>query len=139
LVEVYEMIIEQFRYADVVDSLLQQRILHNLLTIMADQRQSFNDYRIQYFEHIRLVGENFQLSQTAVRVLRKIERYGNVAGSSILASIVISRATAESGYLDVQNDVDRKDLEHYLRSTFATAARADVHRWFGLERRDDSE
>ena len=133
------MIMEQFRYADVVDNLLQQRILHNLLNLMARQRQSFNDYRIQYFEHIRPVGDCFQLSQTAVRVLRKIERYGNVAGSSILASIVLSRATVESGYLDVQNDVDRKDLEHYLRSTFATSARADVHRWFGLERGDDSK
>jgi hypothetical protein len=133
------MIMEQFRYADVVDSLLQQHILHNLLTLMADQRQSFNDYRIQYFEHIRPVGDCFQLSRTAVRALRKIERYGNVAGSSILASIVLSRATVESGYLDVQNDVDRKDLEHYLRSTFATSARADVHRWFGLERGDDSK
>jgi hypothetical protein len=133
------MILERFKYADVVDSLLQQRILHNLLTLMDSQRQTFNDYRIQYFDHIRPVGERFQLSQTAVRVLRKIERFGNVAGSSILASIVISRGIIESGYLDVQNDVDRKDLEHYLRSTFATSARADVHRWFGLEKGDDSK
>ncbi len=133
------MIMEQFRYTDVVDSLLQQRILHNLLTLIAAQRQSFNNYRIQYFDHIYPVGENFQLSDTAVRVLRKIERYGNVAGSSILASIVLSRATFESGSFDVQNDVDRKDLEHYLRSTFATSARADVHLWFGLEGGDDSK
>lgn len=75
----------------------------------------------------------------AVRALQKIERYGNVAGSSILASIVLSRANAETGFSEVHNDIDRKDLEHYLRSTFATSARAEVHQWFGLEKVSESQ
>jgi hypothetical protein len=133
------MLLEHFRYVEVVDPLLQQRISLNLQTLMTRQIQTFSDYRIQYFEHIRPIGERFQLSQMAVRALQKIERYGNVAGSSILASIVLSRASEEIGFLDVHNDVDRKDLEHYLRSTFATAARAEVHQWFGLERVDESK
>jgi hypothetical protein len=133
------MILEQFRYVDVVDKLLQQRILFNLQTLMIRQKQTFSDYRIQYFEHIQPIGERFQLSQMAIRALQKIERYGNVAGSSILASIVLSRANAETGFSEVHNDIDREDLEHYLRSTFATAARAEVHQWFGLERVNESQ
>jgi hypothetical protein len=101
------MILEHFRYVDVVDKLLQQLILFNLQTLMIRQKQTFSDYRIQYFEHIQPIGERFQLSQMAARNLQKIERYGNVAGSSILESIVLSRAHEETGFSEVYNDIDR--------------------------------
>jgi hypothetical protein len=92
------MILEQFRYVDVVDKLLQQRILLNLQTIMIRKKQTFSDYRIQYFEHIQPIGESFQLSQMAVRALQKIERYGNVAGSSMIHFMMVRTAIRSLKY-----------------------------------------
>ena len=124
------MIIESFDYAKVVDVELQRRILENLHAKLEQQHMSFKGYRLQYFEHIKRIGEQFQLSHQAYRLMKRISRIGNVAGTCILASVILSRTIEER--LDVHNDVDAKDLEHYLRTTFSACARAQVHQWFGL-------
>jgi hypothetical protein len=124
------VIFESFDYAKVVDVELQRRILANLHARLDQQHMSFTGYRLQYFEHFKRVGEQFQLSHQAYRVMRRISWIGNVAGTCILASLILSRAIDDR--LNVQNDVDAKDLEHYLRSTFSACARAEVHQWFGL-------
>ena len=130
LLEVMSVIFESFDYAKVVDVELQRRILANLQAKLDEQQMSFTGYRLQYFEHFKRAGEQFQLSHQAHRVLKRISRIGNVAGTCILASLVLSRATDERS--DIQNDVDVKDLEHYLRTTFSACARVEVHQWFGL-------
>ncbi len=124
------MIFESFDYAKVVDAELQRRILANLNSKLDKQHMSFTGYRLQYFEHIKRVGDQFQLSHQAYRLMRRISRIGNVAGTCILASVILSRTIDER--LDVHNDVDAKDLEHYFRTTFSACARAEVHQWFGL-------